>query len=382
MKILVLLPGSPGPMSNAAARYFGPVLKQLNALGHSVTVFALCRDGAGEPAGYFADTRVRFKFFDPPGPRPFHERKLRSLWRSGWELCESEFGSAARREADGNYDVILAEMPETARILEDDPRTVLSLHHFRFVDLLPMGEHESFSGKLERFQARRAELSTCRRVRTMRATSQRLRRQTIREGVKKEVRVIPICLDPGLYQPVEPPSVPTVGVLGSMFWPPSRRSALHFLEKIAPKLRLTCPRVRFVVGGWNAQKYLASQIRHDDVELLDSFKDPRDAFARLSVLVYAPPVGTGMKVKVLEAMAYGVPAVVNDEGFEGLEYDTRPPIRLARSDEEIIENVTELLKSVPARRAAAAEGHECIRRSFSPAVVTHSLNQFLELASQ
>jgi glycosyltransferase involved in cell wall biosynthesis len=160
-----------------------------------------------------------------------------------------------------------------------------------------------------------------------------------------------------------------------MFWPPSRRAARHFVTRIVPRIRAQRPDVRFLVGGWQAERYLREYVRDSDIEILDSFPDPAQAFARLSVLVYAPPVGTGMKVKVLEAMAYGVPAVVNGEGFEGLDADPDPPVHLAHSDEEISQHVLNLLADTHARERAIADGRRCIERSFSPQVVTQALVQ-------
>jgi len=84
------------------------------------------------------------------------------------------------------------------------------------------------------------------------------------------------------------------------------------------------------------------------------------------VLVYAPPIGTGMKVKILEAMAFGVPVVTNEEGFEGLEADSNPGVRLARTDEEIVEPVVDLLADAVARQRLIEDGLACLARTFSP----------------
>ena len=96
---------------------------------------------------------------------------------------------------------------------------------------------------------------------------------------------MPLCVDPNLYERIPAPRTPTAGVLGSMFWPASRRAAITFLEDLAPRLRRAVKDVSFVVGGWRARDFLAGHIREPDVLLLDSFPPPREASARLSVLV-------------------------------------------------------------------------------------------------
>ena len=54
------------------------------------------------------------------------------------------------------------------------------------------------------------------------------------------------------------------------------------------------------------------------VEIRSDVPDAQPFFRELDVLVYAPAVGSGMKVKVIEAMALGTPVVTNSQGIEGL----------------------------------------------------------------
>lgn len=375
MKILVLLPDSPAPWSNAAARYYGPMLKTLDALGHRVTAFAIRRSAQTEEeaAGYFGKTGIRFRFFDPPSSKPFLSRKARSLWRSGWELSASEFGKAARTEAGGDYDVVLAEQISSARVVAGLAHVVCSLHCLRHVDMRAIGGGRSWVRLFRQWQVRREERSTIAEVGKVRALSRRLQDLTERLVPSTKTCVVPLCIDPALYEPVAGPTIPTVGVIGSMFWEPSRAAGVHFMTHIVPGLRNKMHDLRFVVAGWKAKHYLSPLAVKAGVELIEDFPQPRGIFQRLSVLVYAPPVATGMKVKVLEAMAYGVPVVVNTEGFEGLEADPEPGARLAESDGEIVEAVLELLGDPAKRRRAVESGRACLARSFSPEVTTQAL---------
>jgi glycosyltransferase involved in cell wall biosynthesis len=162
-----------------------------------------------------------------------------------------------------------------------------------------------------------------------------------------------------------------------MFWEPSRAAATHFIVDLVPRLRRRVPDLRFLVAGWQAERYLGAMAKEAGVEVMGDFLDPREVFQRLSVLVYAPPVGTGMKVKVLEAMAYGVPAVVNSEGFEGLEADSSPPVCLADSDETLIESVLDRVGDMGKRIAVAEEGRRCLARSFAPPIIAEALAHHL-----
>ena len=55
-----------------------------------------------------------------------------------------------------------------------------------------------------------------------------------------------------------------------------------------------------------------------DVSIEENVPDIRPYFERSSVFLYPPARGSGMKIKVLEAMAFGMPLVTTEHGAEGM----------------------------------------------------------------
>jgi glycosyltransferase involved in cell wall biosynthesis len=372
MKILVLLPESPFPWASTASRYYGPMLKALDLLGHEVSVLYVANGvrGSHQPARYFEGTSIAFTAVDPPAARPPLERKIRSAWRSEWELAASDFGRQARHLASRGVNVVLAEHPSTARAVEGLRNAVCSLQCLRHVDLQSGG---SLANRRRSVQTRRAERTTLERTGRVRVVSRRLADLTRALVPGARISVVPLCLDATLYEPVAPAPVPTIGFIGSMFWEPSRAAARRFVKRIVPRIRREMGEARFVVAGWDATRYLAADAAEAGVELVENFSDAREAFSRLSVLVNAPPVGTGMKVKVLEAMAYGVPVVANDDGAEGLEWIDRSPVCLANDDDQIATAAMRLAGDPQECERLATAGRECVEHAFAPAAVASRL---------
>ncbi|HEV2171695.1 MAG TPA: glycosyltransferase, partial [Candidatus Binatus sp.] len=79
------------------------------------------------------------------------------------------------------------------------------------------------------------------------------------------------------------------------------------------------------------------------VEIVENVADVRPFFESIGVLVYAPTRGSGMKIKVLEAMAFGVPVVTTGEGVEGLPAEDGVHAGIADDDEGLIERTVEML---------------------------------------
>ena len=66
-------------------------------------------------------------------------------------------------------------------------------------------------------------------------------------------------------------------------------------------------------------------------------------------MVYAPSRGSGMKIKVMESMAYGVPVVTTWEGVEGLQYENGVQCWVAEDDEALADRISLLLTDFQAR---------------------------------
>ena len=72
-------------------------------------------------------------------------------------------------------------------------------------------------------------------------------------------------------------------------------------------------------------------------------------FRTIDALLYAPPRGSGMKVKVLEAFALGTSVVTNTEGIEGLPASDGVHAGVAEDDAGLIDRAVALLRD-PALR--------------------------------
>jgi glycosyltransferase involved in cell wall biosynthesis len=157
---------------------------------------------------------------------------------------------------------------------------------------------------------------------------------------------------------------PVVGLIGSMHWLPSRRAAQRLLD-LWPRIRQKLPAARLLIAGWNSEKYLGHRFPLDNARLLGEVANPLDFFSQVGVLVYPTPRGTGVKVKVLESFAYGVPVVTNTEGFEGLDIQSGEGL-IAETDDEFVAQTVAVLGDGPRRERIRLAARRLVDRNYSP----------------
>jgi glycosyltransferase involved in cell wall biosynthesis len=190
--------------------------------------------------------------------------------------------------------------------------------------------------------------------------------------------VVPLAIDPALYELQPFVEEPVVGMIGSLHWEPSRSAAERLITQIWPEVKRRIPAARLLIAGWNAERYMAKYLSIPDVKVIQNLAHPVDFFSRTSVMVYAPSRGSGMKVKVMESMAYGVPVVTTWEGVEGLEYENGRDCCVEETDRSIVARVCDLLRNPAQRLRIRSAARKLIEKRYSPQIVVDQMMRLYE----
>ena len=373
-RVVFLSPALPVPFGRADARWLHAVLSELAARGFDVVCLSCTEESAPkveEAAALAASLGYSFRHVPLQLNESIIRRKAYSLAqpRSEFARCPALL-EALEQERSLDTAILHVEHLFSSWVTRRTPRTVTYLHHLEVVD---WADRTALSVKerIDLVQMRRATTRLLRSGPPVIAASGRLATEVARYGVARPP-VVPIALDARLYPPVPFLDAPVVGVIGSMHWYPSRAAAERVL-RLWPEIRARVPDATLLVGGWNSDRYLARWFPLDGAELLGSVERPEDFFGRISVLLYPPPRGSGMKIKVLESLAYGVPVISNAEGLEGLHFENGRHVIRAESDDDIVRETSTLLLDPARRRGLADSGRALIELEHSPACVTDQL---------
>jgi glycosyltransferase involved in cell wall biosynthesis len=157
-----------------------------------------------------------------------------------------------------------------------------------------------------------------------------------------------------------------------MRWPPTRAAALRLLRGVWPKVIRHLPDAELVLAGWDAYSLAADATRARGVTLLSDLDDHCEFFDRIAVLAFPLDIGSGMKLKVLEAMAMGVGVVTTPAGTEGLT-GAGDVVWHGSTDEELADAVIAALGDRRAREERAHRSRALLEEQCSADVVARSL---------
>jgi GT2 family glycosyltransferase/glycosyltransferase involved in cell wall biosynthesis len=164
--------------------------------------------------------------------------------------------------------------------------------------------------------------------------------------------------------------------VGSFQHPPNVDAARHLVDDVMPQLRSRLPGVHLLVAGSNATPEILA-LAADDVEVLGWVPDLAPLYDRVRVFVAPLRFGAGMRGKLCESMAHGVPVVTTTIGGEGIGLVHGRHALVADTPESFVAEVARLYEEPALWSALAAEGRSLVAERYSPEAVGRRLHAAL-----
>ena len=194
----------------------------------------------------------------------------------------------------------------------------------------------------------RVERASCRRAALAMACSEKDRDILRQTAPNLPIFVVPNAVDASWFDngPARRGSDQRETILfqGGMDWYPNRDAVEFFALNILPLVRLSCPDVKFIVAGRNPPAHFVEKFRNDTaVEFTGTVPDMRPYVSDATVVVAPLRLGSGTRIKILEACAAGKAVVSTNIGAEGLNLQNGTEILLADEPAGFAQSVIALL---------------------------------------
>ena len=169
-----------------------------------------------------------------------------------------------------------------------------------------------------------------------------------------KIQVIPNGIELERFRPREVERDPaTLLFVGNYDYPPNQDAARLLAERVLPRVRQALPAARLQLVGANPPAPLRD-LANDHIEVTGTVPDVAPYLARATVFVCPLRIGAGLKNKVLEALAMGIPVVATPLSLDGIAARDGESALVAEVD-DIAAMTVELLGD-PARRGRLSRG--------------------------
>ena len=376
MKLLVLTPQLPyPPQQGTTIRNFN-IVKHL-APRHHITLLSFGTPDELRNAAPLYDVCRRIEIAPYPA---------RSLARRAWTTLTSPLPDMALRLKSAQmhrqaemllhsepFDIVQVEGLEMARYVrqaraeQQESRILFDDHNAEYV--LQRTAFESDSRKPARFHAalysliqwkklERYERQICRRadhtVACSEADAAAIR--ALFSNLQPPISVIPNGVDTEFYVPSDqtcarPHAGLTLVFTGKMDFRPNIDAMTWFAAEILTRIRAEVPRACLVIVGQKPTPRIVALRQPPGVMVTGWVPDTRPYIADAAVYVVPLRIGSGTRLKVLEAMAMGKAIVSTVRGIEGIALTPERDALIADTPEKFARAVITLLCNPERRRA-------------------------------
>jgi glycosyltransferase involved in cell wall biosynthesis len=183
-------------------------------------------------------------------------------------------------------------------------------------------------------------------------------------------------VDVDFFAPVEPAQAPTIVFAGRLDQYSNREGILYFSREVWPLVRAKYPSAVLHIIGMNPPSALAEMAATDPRMKLHGFvPDVRPFFQSAAVAICPVRDGGGTRIKILDALAQGIPMVTTTIGCEGISVAPERDVLIADTAEDYARQIGRVFDDPVLRRDLSANGRQLAVTRYSWDALADRLNE-------
>ena len=193
------------------------------------------------------------------------------------------------------------------------------------------------------------------------------------------IEIIPNGVDVTHYQPDFTSEAPAHLIyIGSMDWYPNEDAVAFFADEVLPGIQDKVPDVQFSIVGGNPSARVQRLAAREGVVVTGRVPEIKPYFAEATVFVVPLRIGSGTRLKILEALAMGKAVVSTSVGAEGLDLKDGEEIFIADEPTPFADAVTRLLTDASLRRTVGENGRARVEQDYDWRSIGEKLHTLYE----
>jgi polysaccharide biosynthesis protein PslH len=211
------------------------------------------------------------------------------------------------------------------------------------------------------------ELERCRRAPLVLVTSERERLLLKQHLSQSHIEVVPNGVDIDVFDaPAAGGEASTIIFTGTMNYYPNIDAVLFFARECWPLIRARVPDATWLIVG----KDPAAEVRNvaskaSGITVTGTVPDVRPYLAKATVAIAPVRIGSGTRLKILEALAMRKAVVSTNLGCEGLSVVAGSHLRVADAAQAFAQAVVDVLQDAEQRMSLGNAGRGLVEANYS-----------------
>lgn len=165
--------------------------------------------------------------------------------------------------------------------------------------------------------------------------------------------------------------------IGSMDWMPNQEGIAWFLSKVWPVVHQQVPEVRMYLAGRKMSSKLQNS-HYEGVEIIGEVPDAMYFIGSKQINVVPLLSGSGIRVKIIEAMSVGKVVITTHVGAEGINYEDGKNILIANTPEEFAKQIRRCVDDKDWAKEIGRNAAVLVEKEYGNGVLTKRLLEFYQ----
>ena len=194
-------------------------------------------------------------------------------------------------------------------------------------------------------------------------------------GCTKPIFVSPAGIDIAYWQPSINANPFHVFHLGSLEWMPNVEAVLWFIKEVWPLILAIDKRFKLFIAGKNMPDFLR-KMQIENVIMAGEVEDAYDFVKDKAITVVPLLSGSGIRLKILEAMAASKLVISTSVGAQGIDYISGKHLLIADKPEEFVNYFMAISSNSEIFNSVRQNGAELIKSKYANQAVIQNLLDF------
>lgn len=191
--------------------------------------------------------------------------------------------------------------------------------------------------------------------------------------------VVPVAFDinkiPQTQNNIEFPSLFFIGALD---WTPNQEGLVWFVDNCWDDILHKHPNLKLYIAGRNAPDWLEKLLEKKNIIYLGEIEDAHKYINSKAIMIAPLFSGSGIRVKIIEAMALGKAIITTSIGAEGIDIEDGNNIFIANTSEKFIETIDKLVENKALVEKIGQNAHNFVKEHFNIQKISIILNNFYQ----
>ena len=155
-----------------------------------------------------------------------------------------------------------------------------------------------------------------------------------------------------------------INYIGALDWIPNQEGLLWFIDHCFPVIIKSFPHIKLNIAGRNAPKWLIRRFNHSNINFLGEVKNAYEFIQKSGPIIVPLFSGSGIRVKIIESMAFKKAIVATDTAAEGINCHQNVNILLANNDQDFASSVISLLNNVGLQKEIGENAFKFVKEHY------------------